>query len=280
MYIQICEVSPRDGLQNHPVDVSTDDKIVMIDTLSQCGFTSIEVTSFVSPKWVPKMADGGEVMQGITRLDNINYIVLTPNQRGMENALNYHPDSICIFPSATEAFSKRNLNATKQQAFDRFARVAKLAHAHNIKIRGSLSCAGFCPYVGVVSPRVIADDVQKLLDMGCHTISLADTVGGVTGDMSRAVLDTVLKYVNPHRVFGHFHDTRGYALDNVDAYMDAGVTAFDGAILGLGGCPFAKGATGNVNTRKLVTHLHATGHTTNICVDTLIQAEKTIQKFV
>ncbi len=280
MHIHICEVGPRDGLQNHATDVRTADKITMVDSLSACGFSSIEVTSFVSPKWVPKMADASDVMNGIIRRDHTRYIVLTPNERGIERAIAHNPDSICIFPAASEAFSKRNLNATKQQAFARFATIANIAHAHNINIRGSLSCAGFCPYAGAVPPSVIADDVQKLLDIGCHTISLADTVGRITSDISRAVLDAVLKYVSPHMVSGHFHDTMGYALDNVDVYLEAGITAFDGAVLGLGGCPFAKGATGNVNTRKLITHLHSQGHTTDICVDTLSHAEKSIQKFI
>lgn len=280
MHIRICEVGPRDGLQNHSKDVSTPNKITMVNTLSQCGFYSMEVTSFVSPKWVPKMADATAVITGIDRMPEVDYIVLTPNERGIQNALPHAPDTINIFPAASEEFCQKNLNTTKDETFARFATVAKIAHKNNITIKGSLSCAGYCPYAGDISPQTIADDIKKLQDMGCQEISLADTVGHITGDKSRRVLDAVLKITKPEILSGHFHDTMGYALDNVEAYMGYNITLFDSAILGLGGCPFAKGAKGNLNTRKLVEYLHKNGHTTNIDMEALTQAENTIQPFV
>ena len=280
MHVKICEVAPRDGLQNHSRDVSTQDKIAMVNALSPCGFHSIEVTSFVSPKWVPKMADASDVMGGISRRAGVAYIVLCPNDRGVDNARGHNPDYICIFPASTNAFSRRNLNADKADVFARFATVAKMAHADNIKVKACLSCAGYCPYEGDIDPQIIADDVARMVDMGCEEIGLADTVGGITGDKSKAVLEAVLPHVSPDILSGHFHDTHGYALDNVDVYMDAGVSLFDSAILGLGGCPFAKGAKGNLDTRKLVTHLQDNGHTTDIDLDALATAEQTIRPIV
>ena len=280
MHVDICEVGPRDGLQNHSQDVSSPNKIKMVDALSACGFFSIEVTSFVSPKWVPKMADGGDVMAGITRRADIEYIVLTPNDRGVENALPHAPDMLCIFPATSESFSQRNLNADKDTVFKRFEGVAKIAQEHNIKIKGALSCAGYCPYDGDIDPQIVADDVMRMVDMGCHEIGLADTVGGITGEKSKSVLEAVLKDTSPDMLSGHFHDTKGYALDNVDVYLDAGIRLFDSAILGLGGCPFAKGAKGNLDTRKLITHLHDNGHTTHINMDALAHAENTIRPMV
>ena len=280
MHIKICEVGPRDGLQNHSKDIATTDKITMVNTLSHCGFYSMEATSFVSPKWVPKMADASAVMAGITRKNGVNYIVLTPNDRGIQNALPHTPDTINIFPAASEEFCQKNLNAPKTETFARFATVAKIAHENGIAIKGSLSCAGYCPYAGNIAPQTIADDVKKLQDLGCQEISLADTVGHITPDISKRVLDEVLKIAKPDQLSGHFHDTTGYALDNVDAYMEYGITLFDSAILGLGGCPFAKGAKGNLNTRKLVEHLHKNDHTTDIDMNTLTKAETIIKSFV
>ena len=280
MHIKICEVSPRDGLQNHRVDVSTPDKISMVGALSACGFYSIEATSFVSPKWVPKMADGGDVMQGITRHSDVAYIVLTPNVRGVENALPHKPDMMCIFPASSETMSEKNLNADKKTVFEKNAMVVKMAHDNNIKIKACLSCAGYCPYEGDVAAATIADDVLRLLDMGCEEIGLADTAGGITGDKSKAVLEAVLKHISPDIMSGHFHDTNGYALDNVDVYMDAGISLFDSAILGLGGCPFVENAKGNLDTRKLLTHLHSLGHTTDIDMDAFTTAEDIIRPMV
>ena len=280
MHVHICEVAPRDGLQNHSKDLSTADKIIMVDALSACGFYSLEVTSFVSPKWVPKMADGGDVMRGITRRSDTEYIVLTPNTRGVENALPHKPDVLCIFPASSESFSMKNLNADKNTVFDRFGAVAKMAHDNGIGVKGALSCAGYCPYDGDIDPQIVADDVMRMVDMGCQEIGLADTVGGITGEKSKSVLDAVLKHMSPHMLSGHFHDTHGYALDNVDVYMDAGITLFDSAILGLGGCPFAKGAKGNLDTRKLLTHLHNNGHTTDVDMDAFTNAETAIRPIV
>ena len=271
--VTVVEVGPRDGLQNEPRPIPAAEKIRLIDALSAAGLTRIEAASFVSPKWVPQMADGAEVMAGIRRRPGTRYAALAPNLRGYEAARVAGADEVAIFAAASESFSTRNINATIAESLERFAPVARAARADGIVLRGYVSCAVVCPYEGPVAPGEVARVTAALLDLGAGEVSLGDTVGRGTPETVAAMLDAVLRVAPPERLAGHFHDTNARALDSVDVALDRGLSVFDAAAGGLGGCPFAPGAAGNLATGRLVAHLAGLGHTTGIDAQALARAE-------
>ncbi|MCV6586781.1 MAG: hydroxymethylglutaryl-CoA lyase [Marinibacterium sp.] len=262
--VTIVEMGPRDGLQNEQTPVATADKIALIDGLSACGFSRIEAASFVSPKWVPQMGDAAQVMAGIHRHPGIRYAALTPNLRGFEGALAARADEVAIFGSASEGFSQHNINCSIAESLTRFEPVLAAARSAGIPVRGYVSCVVHCPYDGAVAPDAVADVSERLLAMGCYEISLGDTIGAGTPDSTAAMLDAVLARVPADRLAGHFHDTRGRALDNIGVCLDRGLRVFDASIAGLGGCPYAPGAKGNVATEEVAALLETLGFDSGI----------------
>jgi hydroxymethylglutaryl-CoA lyase len=258
--VEIFEVGPRDGLQNDSRHVSLAEKIALVDLLSACGFRRIECASFVSPKWVPQMADSAGVLAGIVRAPGVRYAALTPNMRGLEDALAAGADEVAVFGSASEGFSRANINASITESLDRFAPVVRAAQDAGLPVRGYVSCVTDCPYDGPVAPGQVARVVAALRAMGCYEISLGDTIGQGTPDRIDAMLDTVLQEAPAEILAGHFHDTGGHALDNIEAALDRGLRVFDAAIAGLGGCPYAPGASGNVATGSVQARLTALGY--------------------
>ncbi len=271
-HVTLFEMGPRDGLQNEKAQIATADKIALVDLLSACGFSKIEVTSFVSPKWVPQMADAAEVLAGITRAPGVAYTALTPNLRGFEGALAARADEVAIFGSASEGFSQANINCSIAESLERFAPVMQAAKAAGIPVRGYVSCVTDCPYDGPVAPGQVADVAARLLAMGCYEISLGDTIGAGTPDTIDAMLQAVTQVVPAGKLAGHYHDTRGQALDNIAVSLKAGLRVFDAAVGGLGGCPYAPGAAGNVATEAVVAMLHDAGYATGIDMDRLARA--------
>lgn len=270
--VTLVEMAPRDGLQNEATPVSTQEKIALVDRLSACGFSRIEVTSFVSPKWVPQMADAAEVMAGITRHPDTRYSVLTPNLKGFDAALATKPDAVAVFASASEGFSRANINASVAESLDRFQPVMLAAKTADIPVRGYVSCVTDCPYDGPTAPSDVADLTETLLRMGCFEVSLGDTIGAATPETTAAMLSAVLTVAEPDQLAGHFHDTHHRALDNITVCLDHGLRVFDAAVGGLGGCPYAPGAKGNVATEAVVTLLHDKGFATGIDTTGLAQA--------
>ncbi|MDO6520964.1 hydroxymethylglutaryl-CoA lyase [Shimia thalassica] len=276
-FVEIFEMGPRDGLQNEKRLIPTSEKIALVDCLSRAGFKRIEVASFVSPKWVPQMADSGEVLAGITRASGVSYAALTPNMRGFEGAVAAHADEIAIFGSASEGFSKANINATIAESLERFAPVAAAAKAANIPVRGYVSCVTDCPYDGATPPAEVAKVAKALLDMGCYEISLGDTIGRGTPETISAMLDAVLQVVPANMLAGHYHDTAARALVNIEASLDKGLRVFDAAVGGLGGCPYAPGAAGNVATEAVNDLLVGLGYETGLDAGVLAEAAEMAQ---
>ncbi|MCT4557450.1 MAG: hydroxymethylglutaryl-CoA lyase [Pelagimonas sp.] len=270
--VEIFEVGPRDGLQNEKNPIATADKVALVDLLSRTGFSRIECASFVSPKWVPQMADSAEVLAEITRVDGVSYAALTPNMRGLERAIAAKADEVAIFGSASEGFSKANINATIEESLARFEPVAKAAGAQGLPVRGYVSCVVECPYDGAVDPAQTARVVAALRDMGCYEISLGDTIGRAQPDAMDAMLAAVLEEIDAAKLAGHFHDTSGRALANVSVALERGIRVFDAAVGGLGGCPYAPGAAGNVATEAVHDHVTALGYATGLDRDLLDQA--------
>ncbi len=271
-YVEIFEVGPRDGLQNEKRQIPTEEKIALVDCLSAAGFRRIECASFVSPKWVPQMADSGAVLAGIRRAEGVRYAALTPNMRGLEAAIAAGADEVAIFGSASEGFSKANINATIAESLERFRPVAEAARARGLPVRGYVSCVVECPYDGPVAPSQVARVAKALLDMGCYEISLGDTIGQATPEGIAAMLDAVLQEVPAARLAGHYHDTAGRALDNIEASLERGLRVFDAAVGGLGGCPYAPGAAGNVATEAVAARLAALGYETGLDLATIGKA--------
>lgn len=265
--VKIVEVGPRDGLQNEKQFIDTAVKIELVDRLSAAGFPNIESASFVSPKWVPQMADGTEVMQGIQRRPSTIYSALTPNMRGFEAALAAGVDEVVIFGAASEAFSQRNINCSIDESLIRFEPVAQAAKSAGVLLRGAISCALGCPYQGETPVASVVNVAQRLIAMGCDEIDVADTIGTGTARRVGEVMRAVTEVVDPARVSGHFHDTYGQALANILAAMQAGITIFHSSVAGLGGCPYAKGATGNVATEDVLYMLHGMGIETGVDLD-------------
>ncbi|MEO9897520.1 MAG: hydroxymethylglutaryl-CoA lyase [Paracoccaceae bacterium] len=270
--VEIFEVGPRDGLQNEPAEISVADKVALVNQLSRAGFRRIECASFVSPKWVPQMAGSAEVLGQIQRVNTVRYTALTPNMRGFEDAMLAGADEVAVFGSASEGFSKANINASIAESLQRFAPVVAAAKAQNIPVRGYVSCVVECPYDGAVAPEDTARVAKALYDMGCHEISLGDTIGRGRPDAVRAMLMAVIDAVPVDNLAGHFHDTDGYALDNIDVSLDMGLRVFDTAVGGLGGCPYAPGAAGNVATEAVDAHLKERGFETGLNPTAIEQA--------
>ena len=271
-YVEIFEMGPRDGLQNEKRLIPTAEKIALVDCLSRAGFKRIEVASFVSPKWVPQMADSGEVLAGISRRDGVSYAALTPNMKGFDGAVAARADEIAIFGSASEGFSKANINATIAESLERFAPVAEAAKAAGIPVRGYVSCVSDCPYDGATPPEKVAEVAAVLLAMGCYEISLGDTSGQGTPESISKMLGAVLQEVPPEKLAGHYHDTAGRALANIEASLEQGLRVFDAAVGGLGGCPYAPGAAGNVATEAVNDRLNGLGYDTGLDPEVLAEA--------
>jgi len=271
-YVSLVEVGPRDGLQNEAVPVSSAHKIELVHRLMAAGCREIEVTSFVSPKWVPQMADNAEVMAGIRRRPGVRYSVLTPNMKGLEAALLSRPDEIVVFGAASEAFSQRNINCSVAESIERFRPVVAAAKAAGVKVRCAVSCALGCPYQGEVSADEVERVVLLMKDIGVEHCGIADTIGVGTPRRAQAVMERALKHFPTTEVTGHFHDTYGQALANILACLELGVHTFDTSVAGLGGCPYAKGATGNVASEDVVFMLHGMGIETGIDLDALVDA--------
>jgi len=271
-YVEIFEVGPRDGLQNEARKIPTRDKIALVDLLSQAGFRRIEVASFVSPKWVPQMADSAEVLAGIARVPGVSYAALTPNMQGFDRAVDAGADEIAIFGSASEGFSQKNINCSISESIRRFEPVAEEAHAANMKVRGYVSCVTDCPYDGPTPPQMVADVAAALYQMGCYEISLGDTIGQATPATIQAMLEAVIAVVPASELAGHYHDTAGRALQNIEASLDMGLRVFDAAVGGLGGCPYAPGAAGNVATEAVNELLLRLGYATGLDSDILGRA--------
>ena len=278
--VKLVDVGPRDGLQNEKQAVPASVKIELVHRLQAAGLKEIEVTSFVSPKWVPQMADNAEVMAGIARLPGVRYSVLTPNLQGFQAALLSKPDEIVVFGAASEAFSQKNINCSIAQSIERFAPVVQSARAAGIYVRGAMSCALGCPYQGEVSPESVSYLAALMKDIGVQHIGLADTIGVGTPLKVQSALEATLRHFDINDVSGHFHDTYGQALANTLAALQMGVWQFDTSVAGLGGCPYAKGATGNVATEDVVYLLHGMGIDTGIDLEKLVDAGQFISDFL
>jgi hydroxymethylglutaryl-CoA lyase len=274
--VQLIDVGPRDGLQNEkqPIDAAT--KIALVQRLQDAGLTEIEVTSFVSPKWVPQMADNAEVMAGIARKPGVRYSVLTPNLQGYEAALKTSPHEIVVFGAASEAFSQKNINCSIAESIARFHPVVQAALSAGIAVRGAISCTVGCPYEGEIAPERVELVARLMREIGVQRVDIADTIGVGTPVKVQRALEAVLRHYDINEVSGHFHDTYGMALANMLAALQMGVWNFQSSVAGLGGCPYAKGATGNVATEDVVYLLHGMGIATGIDLDKLIDAGKFI----
>ena len=270
--VTLVEVGPRDGLQNEAQPVSAAHKVELVHLLQAAGLREIEVTSFVSPKWVPQMADNALVMAGVQRQPGVRYSVLTPNLKGFEAALLTRPDEIVVFAAATEAFSQRNINCSIEESIERFRPVVEAAHAHGIKVRCAISCAVGCPYQGDVSADEVERVVLLMKGLGVDHCGVADTIGVGTPRQVQAALERALKHFPVSEVSGHFHDTYGQALANIYASLELGIHTFDASVAGLGGCPYAKGATGNVGTEDVLFMLNGLGIETGVDLDKLVDA--------
>ncbi len=272
MRVEIFEVGPRDGLQNEKREIPVASKVALVDLLSRAGFRRIECASFVSPKWVPQMAGSAKVLAGITRAPGVSYAALTPNMRGFEDAMAAGADEVAIFGSASEGFSRANINASIAESLERFQPVAEAARARGVKVRGYVSCVIECPYDGPVAPEEVARIAGNLRAMGCYEISLGDTIGKGTPETVAAMLEAVLEVVPAGELAGHYHDTNGRALDNISASLEKGLRVFDAAVGGLGGCPYAPGAAGNVATEAVAERLARDGWETGLDQDVIAQA--------
>jgi len=271
-YVTLFEMGPRDGLQNEAKTIPTTDKITLVDMLSEAGFAKIETASFVSPKWVPQMADGADVSAGVKRREGVRYTALTPNLKGYERAKAAKVDEIAIFGSASEGFSRSNLNMSKADALEMFRPVAEAARIDGIPMRGYVSCVAVCPFDGPTAAADVAEAVEAMLDLGCYEVSLGDTVGRGDPDMTAAFLTACLSVAEAGQLAGHYHDTNGRALENIEVSLDHGLRCFDAAVGGLGGCPYAPGAAGNVATEAVAALMTSKGFDTGLDPEKLLQA--------
>lgn len=272
----MVEVGPRDGLQNEAVTVPTAIKIELIHRLANCGLAVVEATSFVSPKWVPQMADAAQVMTGIMRKPGVAYPVLVPNMKGLDAALAAGVEEIAVFGAATETFSQKNINCSIGESLARFRPVVEKALSLDVRVRGYVSCALGCPYEGDVSPHSVARIAREIFEMGCYEISLGDTIGVGTPAMAKAMITAVEREVPVNKLAAHFHDTYGQALANILAVLECGVAVVDSAVAGLGGCPYASGASGNVASEDVLYMLNGLGIKTGVDIDKLVETGKFI----
>ncbi|KRP74652.1 hydroxymethylglutaryl-CoA lyase [Pseudomonas paralactis] len=275
-YVRLVEVGPRDGLQNEAQPISVADKVQLVDALSEAGLSYIEVGSFVSPKWVPQMAGSAEVFAQIQRKPGVTYGALAPNLRGFEDALAAGVKEVAVFAAASEAFSQRNINCSISESLERFAPIMAAAKQHGVSVRGYVSCVLGCPYEGDVAPEQVAAVARELYAMGCYEVSLGDTIGTGTAGATRRLFEVVGAQVPRDKLAGHFHDTYGQAIANIYASLLEGIHVFDSSIAGLGGCPYAKGASGNVATEDVLYLLNGLGIETGIDLERLIGAGQQI----
>ena len=278
--IEIVEMAPRDGLQNETARVPTAGKIELIDALGRCGFSRIEATSFVSPKWVPQLADGAEVMAGIARTEGVAFGALTPNMRGLDGALAARADWVAVFASASEGFSRANINCSVAESIERFRPVCEAAKERGVPVRGYVSCVVACPYDGPTQPSEAARVTRALLDLGCHEVSLGDTIGAGTPETIDAMLGAVLHEAPPGVLAGHYHDTSGSAVACIAASAERGLRVFDASVGGLGGCPYAPGAKGNVDTLRVEAWARGAGYDTGLDRDRLDEAAEIARALV
>ncbi len=276
--VKIVEVGPRDGLQNEKETISAEVKIELVDRLTSAGFVNVEAASFVSPKWVPQMATSGEVMRGIARKPGVIYSALTPNMKGFEAALEAGADEVVIFGAASEAFSQKNINCSIAESIERFREVALAAKQHNIRLRAAVSCAFGCPYQGEVPLASVSDVVGRFRDLGCDEIDIADTIGVATPNKVAPVMQAAIREFNIDGLSGHFHDTYGQALANIYASLEVGITIYHSSVAGLGGCPYAKGATGNVASEDVLYMMQGLGIETGIDLDIVVDAGQFISQ--
>ena len=274
--VRLVEVGPRDGLQNEKQPISVADKVRLVDDLSAAGLSYIEVGSFVSPKWVPQMAGSAEVFAGIKRKPGITYAALTPNLKGFEAALEAKVEEVAVFAAASEAFSQKNINCSIAESLQRFVPLLEAAKAANVRVRGYVSCVLGCPYDGDVAPEQVASVARELYATGCYEVSLGDTIGTGTAGKTRAMIEVVGRDIPRDRLAGHFHDTYGQALANIYASLLEGISVFDSSVAGLGGCPYAKGATGNVATEDVLYLMQGLGIKTGVDMNQLIAAGQRI----
>jgi hydroxymethylglutaryl-CoA lyase len=278
--VRLVEVGPRDGLQNEKREVPTKVKLELIERLADAGLPAVEATAFVSPKWVPQMADHTEVLEGIRRRPGVSYPVLTPNLKGFQAALAAGATEVAIFGAASEAFSQKNINCSIAESLARFRPVAEAAKQAGVKVRGYISCVLGCPYEGEVAPQKVADVAAALHDMGCYEVSLGDTIGAGTPGKTVAMIEAVAARVPIARLAGHYHDTYGQALANIYASLELGVATFDSSVAGLGGCPYAKGASGNVATEDVLYMLHGLGIRTGVDLDKIVDTGQWICRVI
>ncbi|MBL4615681.1 MAG: hydroxymethylglutaryl-CoA lyase [Magnetovibrio sp.] len=272
--VRLFEVGPRDGLQNQSAQISTDQKIELVDLLSECGMDHIEVTSFVSPKWIPQLCDGAQVLAGIQRRAGIAYTALTPNLKGYARARDAGVDEVAVFAAASQSFSQKNIHCSIGQSLERFAPILAAAKKDGIAVRAYVSCVVACPYEGAIAPTDVARISKALFDMGCYQISLGDTIGAGSPQTISAMLKAVVDVVGPQHLAGHYHDTGDRALANIEESLRFGLRTFDSAVAGLGGCPYAPGAKGNVDTGLVVRRLSKLGFETGVDLHKLAQAER------
>ena len=277
-HVRLVEVGPRDGLQNEKQPISTADKVRLVDDLSAAGVLYIEVGSFVSPKWVPQMAGSAEVFAAIAQKPGVTYAALTPNLQGLEAAIAAGVSEVAVFAAASQTFSQKNINCSIEQSLERFASLLEAARRHGVQVRGYVSCVLGCPYEGEVDPAQVAWVARELFDMGCYEISLGDTIGTGTPGKTRRLIDTVSHGVPRDKLAGHFHDTYGQALANIYASLLEGLAVFDSSVTGLGGCPYAKGASGNVASEDVLYMLDGLGIHTGIKLDALVAAGQRISE--
>ena len=274
--VRIIEVGPRDGLQNEATKVTTATKIELIDRLGDAGLKSIEATAFVSPKWVPQMADAAKVMAGMVRREGVSYPVLTPNMQGLQAALAAGAKEVAVFGAASEAFSQKNINCSIAESLERFRPMVVAAKEADVKVRGYVSCVLGCPYQGEISPTAVAEVAHALFEMGCYEVSLGDTIGSGTPEKTKVMIEAVARRVPLKKIAGHFHDTWGMAIANIYSALQLGVSAFDSSVAGLGGCPYAAGASGNVATEDLVWLLKGLGIDSGVDLVSLIDTAQWI----
>ncbi|MBK8452976.1 MAG: hydroxymethylglutaryl-CoA lyase [Thiofilum sp.] len=279
-HVKIVEVGPRDGLQNEPMPVPIEVKMALVEKLVDAGLSVVEVGSFVSPKWVPQMAGSAEVYTGISKREGVNYPMLVPNAKGMEGAIAASVKEIAIFAAASEAFAQKNINCSIAESLERFQVVMEQAKAHDIKVRGYVSCVLGCPYEGEVSIVKVVEVAKTLYQMGCYEISLGDTIGVGTPLKAQRMVEAVAQYVPIEKLAAHFHDTYGQGLANIFAVMQLGVSVIDSSVSGLGGCPYAKGASGNVATEDVIYMLNGMGIETGVSLDKVLEAGTFISDFL
>ncbi len=276
--VKIVEVGPRDGLQNESAIISLEDKVLLVENLASAGVKVVESGSFVSPKWVPQMADSSAVFEAIKRKSGVTYSALTPNLQGFEAAMQAGADEVAIFGAASEAFTLKNINCSIEQSLTRFEPVLAAAAERNVKVRGYVSCVMGCPYEGAIAPGKVAQVAKRLLEMGCYEISLGDTIGVGTPKATIDMLTEVTKHIPVEQLAVHFHDTYGQALANLLIALQMGISVVDSAVAGLGGCPYAKGASGNVASEDVIYMLHGMGIETGIDLDKVVKAGDAITR--